>query len=184
MGFPQPGRRRVFFSKHIFQPCTSLRHQTLAARLPAPTSSRPGHRERNQGTLNVVWRSSLAIPQASRFNELFKPLGKTCIGNIFQHISLLSKRAKQTHLFPVEWRRKELTVWSSTLSKVIESTTSTSRHLGKYKGPPHSPQNFNILTTANEQHLGIVGCPEKSLVKTEMKYKQQLRVTSDKTDDY
>lgn len=59
--------------------------------------------------------------------------------------------------------------------KVIESTTSTSSHLGKDKRPPHPPQYFNILTTANEQHLGIVGCPEKSLVKTEIKYKQQFK---------
>lgn len=96
--------------------------------------------------------------QASRFNELFKPLGKTGTGNIFQHINLLSKRAKQTHLFPAAWRRKELTVWSSTRGKVIESTTSISSHLGKDKTLPHPPPYFNILTTANEQHLGIVGC--------------------------
>lgn len=95
--------------------------------------------------------------QQARLNELFKPLGKTGTGNIFQHISLLSKRAKQTHLFTVIWRRKELTVWSSTQCKVTECTTGTSSHLGKDKRLPHPPQYFNTLATANEQHLGIVG---------------------------
>jgi len=157
-GFPQPVRLHFSSSKQTFSPLTSLTHRPLTASLPVPPAAEKQGNISEPTSHALKELSEVSTKQADFMWFFFKPLGKTSIGNVFQHLSLQqdSKRAKQNHLFLV-CKTRELVVCSSTPCNLTEYITSISSHLGKGKTPPHLPQYFNIVTTATKWHLGIVG---------------------------